>query len=695
MRTKGLSLGFALLTGSAAHPLAAQAQPRQVALDAPEDWEKLLAVKVESAAKGERQSLADAPAIISVVTGDEIRALGYRSVAQALEAIPGFYAVDDRVAANFGVRGINGGLRAYSRIIKVMINGQPVAFRPDGANLLGPELIPMEAVERIEVIRGPASSLYGADAFLGVVNIITRKPDQDRQPSSLLARAGTGGPGAFQGLEGRWGVVQDTWDLLMAVSGSREDRSGYALPSCSPILRTDPALATRTSSNDLSHPASALVSATLLPAEGLTLGLLGQFSHLEAHGEFLDFGLFSPDNTIALDNSFVRIKADWIIGTDFRMVASAALASGQPGSKEYLDAGETASHPRREIGYRAVDTMVEGRWSFHARDSLTLGVDHTTDRERLMTVFTESNSTGATTPILGDQGRKTFANSGFYAQGILYPAEALGVTLNLRQDRHNIYGDKTTYRIGLVYSFTSELHGKVLHGTSFKAPTAWQLYAQPLFGGDVIGNAGLKPETARTTEVEIGWKPRDPIALSLNAFWNRVGDQVRLFQQNGNQLPQNAMPQASRGLEAVAQFHLGRQQLSGSLAWQRTDAHLPVPFGPEVVEPTALYPSLTAFVRWRFLFSPNQSAGLQGHYGSSRRATDSNITENFLHPYLLGAYTLVDAFWSGSWKGADRTWRGQIRVNNLLDRRVVEPGFNGVDLPGYGRQIMLTFGCQF
>jgi len=70
---------------------------------------------------------------------------------------------------------VTAGLRAGTRIVKVMINSVPVNFRPDLTAFIGPEYIPMEAVERIEIAKGPLSALYGADAFLATVNVITKK----------------------------------------------------------------------------------------------------------------------------------------------------------------------------------------------------------------------------------------------------------------------------------------------------------------------------------------------------------------------------------------------------------------------------------------------------------------------------------------------------------------------------------------
>ena len=136
------------------------------------DLAKLLNVKVSTATKTS-EDLDEAPAVVTVVTREDIHRYGYRNVGEVLSHCLGFFAVDDHIQPNVGVRGVMGGLGAESGGIKVMIDGRSVAYRSTSGNWLGAELIPLESVKQIEIIRGPASALYGADAFLGVVNIIT------------------------------------------------------------------------------------------------------------------------------------------------------------------------------------------------------------------------------------------------------------------------------------------------------------------------------------------------------------------------------------------------------------------------------------------------------------------------------------------------------------------------------------------
>src|SRR5262245_34854111 len=97
-----------------------------------------------------KQELREAPSVVSVVTREEIRARGYRSIAEILAATAGFHVIDDLVLPDAGIRGAHAGIGGASRLIKVMIDGLAVDFRPTTGNTLGPELIPIEIVERVE-----------------------------------------------------------------------------------------------------------------------------------------------------------------------------------------------------------------------------------------------------------------------------------------------------------------------------------------------------------------------------------------------------------------------------------------------------------------------------------------------------------------------------------------------------------------
>jgi outer membrane receptor for ferrienterochelin and colicins len=628
-------------------------------------------------------TIAEAPAIVSVVTREEIVTWGYQSVAEALKHVPGFYAVDDWVTPNFGVRGLNAGQRGYNRILKLLVNGQPVGFRSDGTNFLGPELIPMEAIERIEVVRGPASALYGENAYLAVVNIITRKPEPNH-PGSVGAGAGYGprfgasGEVLLQHASGPCGV-------LGAFSGSRRDRSGLSLPASSPRLDT---FADRTSANDVAKPISAFATFECKLASNASVQLQALYSRLDAHGEYLDFGALSHDNRIVQQNFVGRTKLRLTHSPWLETVVAVGAGKGGPSDAERLNDGSATTRPRRYFGYKAIDFLFESMVK-RERYSLLAGADYVRDVERPLTIFVETD--GASRAPLGVQPERVFHNIGVYGQALarpIKPLPGLGVSANIRYDHHNIYGGVINYHLGLAHSFGEALTAKLLGGTSYQAPNAYHLYAQPLYAGDVAGNPALKPQRATTAEAQVIVRPFAQLLVATNVYYTRTRGRIELVPRGITSVqPQNTQTATAIGTELETRWTPGRHRVTGIVQVQNTKEETEDPFLGTVSTPSSSYPRTLAEVSWAFRTTIAGTFGLRGSYVSARRASKSNIEQNNA-PYLLDPYVLFGATWLHE-IGAHARLR--ITVNNVLGTTYAEPGFNGVDFPGRRREAMASF----
>ncbi len=140
--------------------------------------EQLLNIKVTSASLHE-QSVKDAPGSVTVITSEEIRKFGYRTLAEALAYVPGFYFTADHTYSYLGVRGFSLPGDYDTRII-VMINGHNIADNIfNQATWFGNDFpLDMNLVDRIEVMRGASSALYGSNGMLATINVITRRPSE-------------------------------------------------------------------------------------------------------------------------------------------------------------------------------------------------------------------------------------------------------------------------------------------------------------------------------------------------------------------------------------------------------------------------------------------------------------------------------------------------------------------------------------
>jgi outer membrane receptor protein involved in Fe transport len=159
------------------------------------------------------------PANVTVITADQIARAGYRNVGEALAAVPGLYVSHDQVNYHVAVRGVFGGARAGSRSLKIMINGNAVSFVTAGTYFLGDEMIPLAAVERIEVLKGPASVIYGAGALVGAINIVTKRDPYVAGETSVNVQVQA--RGVAGGIEGGGGCRCGDRRVAFAVRAAR------------------------------------------------------------------------------------------------------------------------------------------------------------------------------------------------------------------------------------------------------------------------------------------------------------------------------------------------------------------------------------------------------------------------------------------------------------------------------------------
>ena len=403
---------------------------------------------------GIAQTAQEAPAIISVITSKDIAMWQYQSVGESLQHIPGFYCINDFVSYNCGIRGFNGGVRAYSRIMKVMINSQPTAFRSDSANFLGHEFIPMNIIDRIEVVRGPSSALYGANAYLGVINVITKQMDKAGTTGNLgvwldqtKGGIGQGSSLAFLNNDG-----DSQWNY--AVKASYSDRSEHALPNTLP--QNSRFTAGSKSEQDESKP-FALFGQWQHQYDDHLVSVSGHFSRLDNIAEFIDFGGLSHNNRVSLDNAFIRADDNWQFSELLTIDSSLAVAYGQPSRQEKLNFGSTVTFPQREFEFKAIDFSLEGRYALSEKQLLTVGVDYTRDKEALLKIYSVDSATGVKSLTRDNLDDELFTNESLYIQYTGQFAQQLGLTLNGRLDNHSIYGSDFSYRMGLTYSFTDNI----------------------------------------------------------------------------------------------------------------------------------------------------------------------------------------------------------------------------------------------
>jgi outer membrane receptor for ferrienterochelin and colicins len=624
----------------------------------------------------------------------------------------------DHVVSNVGLRGVSGGVRSGGRHLKVLLNGQPIAFRPDAQNLIGPELLPIDAIERIEIIRGPASALYGLNAFLGVVSIVTR----DAISSSGRGRLKLGG-GLINGrlageAEQSLTYADDFWDVLLAARLVREDRSGLRLPAGSP--RLDDYAGNDSGQRDLNRPTSLFARAAYATRKLGTFTLQSRFSELNASGEYVDTGALSHVTNVHLQHWSV-LAEHFLEKGKFQLRTTTAYEAGRPGEEDLTlpmingqPVGQTVT---RRFRFNAFTARVEPsyRWS---RSRATVGVEADWDYEQLrQNVFTVR---GTEQQTLG----RRFApirieNYGVYAQVMVNEIDRLGLTANLRYDTNNLFADNFNYRAGLVWSATEALYLKLLSGSSYRAPSVEQLYGTPVVPGGVEGAlvssspVPLRPQTALTHELVLGYGT-STASLTLAGFLSDVADRIEYVNDEGNLRPANLFGSRTLGSELSGQAlwsfdALDRidLRLNGGLALQTTrfsfrDDAL-TPREQEQLSVNELVPTLSGnlvadleVARYRVGLNLRVSA-----YGAR---PESQINQSIGRLFVGDPVRTLPPSFPVDLTLSSRDLRviprlGETRfsfqIYDLLGTQSPEPGFNGLNIPALGRRFFASVEQSF
>ncbi|HKY39315.1 MAG TPA: TonB-dependent receptor [Polyangiaceae bacterium] len=662
------------------------------------DLMRLLNVEVSTATKTS-ESIEDAPAVITVVTRADIRRWGYRDVADVLQHTVGFYAIDDHILPNVGVRGMTGGLGAESGVIKVMIDGRTVAYRTTSGNWLGIELIPLEAIEQIEIIRGPASALYGADAFLGVVNIITVKSADVRPLSIGLAPLFTpGSPGGrFDALGG---TTFGPFDFMLGASGEDVDRSSLSFPEQSPAGRFPSWVGQRRTALDLQRR-SLVVQGRLgyeVPRKG-RLSLSAFVSGIERGGDFAHWSQLTNDTvngqrvgtTIGLVQSRLDLDglyhaAKWL---DFALAGSFALGGLLPSDR--IEVGSDLFYVERDQSYRTVDGSFEARFIPSARFNFIAGLEASFDHEELLAPQRIERATGREVDVGSAGGKQAdLSNIGAYLSSNFKLFDPwLKLTGGVRLDQHSQYGQQLSGRAGIVSRFTRELTLKLLYGNAFKAPSPYLLYATPLQPGDVIGNPALLPQHVHTAEAQVSLHASRFLGITSGVSHSWLLEKAEFTPQGINQAARNVASQRSLAWESRVDLRYYEDyNFYGSFELVQSQRDL----GQEGYAASLVGTGNVAYPRWiarggamLSIPSPVQfplQAGAEVIVVGSRRATDASIVERGAS-YDLPRYVLLDATLATRELYLIRGHESRLalRGKNVLGVAGPDPGFSGFEYP--------------
>jgi outer membrane receptor protein involved in Fe transport len=680
--------------------------------------EEILNMRVVTAT-GSEEDRALAPANVLVVTREEIALHGYRSIAELLAGVPGLFVVDDLVNPSLAVRGISGGLRGGTRIVRMMIDGAQVNFRPDLTAFLGPEYIPMDAIERVEIAKGPLSALYGANAFLATVNVITRTPPIGSSSAvttrmNRLRLSNGFGTSAFLGYN------DGNTSLFASFVVDRLDRSGLALQRTFPGQDLTPQIFGERSQNDIRESAGAFVSYRTVSDRLGSLSVQGGVQSMDAGAEFQVNSLLSHASRLALVNLWSNALWERSWSRMISTIAAVGWSQGGPtrNTQLYLPDSRAVTF-KPNYSYAAVTGKLEVTFAPGRTLSLAAGIDTEHDTERIL-YYTQVFNTSIGPNQSGDQVDVGIApgeprsvavrNVAGYLKAGLSPLPSLlpdlRLTGNLRVDAMAqgpvTFPTQESWRAAAAYRFSSAVSAKLIAGQAFQMPSAVLNFARPGYGtiGNIVGVVNvpgsdqLRPQNVTSVEAGASARMLDAFAVEGEIYYQEVKDRIEFVRYGSNYRASNQGETRQAGLAGIVRFvhrpmslYLGGNVLRSIVAG-RISAAPPAGF-PNVTGSLGTNVDLT---RWYL------RGNAELRYTSSRGASEANVLVNDQRPYTLAPYVQADLTLSTTDLhplGADTETRFLGGVRNLLDTRFSEPGYGGFDTPGLGRMLFLEVRQTF
>jgi outer membrane cobalamin receptor len=629
-----------------------------------------LAATSVTIATGTPKSLSQSAAVTSVVTAEQIKAMGATELHEVLETIPGIHASlqSSTNDYSYSLRGIR---NATNSELLMMVNGTRINTPFRGSTMTHFEL-PLEAVARVEVIRGPGSALYGADAFAGVINIITKK-NKDINGTKMGVRAGDAGTqSGWMQHSANWAG----WDIAANFQYQHTDGDGDRIIYKDAQTIKDNAFGTHASNapgkyqgryetldahlnlqrkhwdidfwsfTSINSGTRAGVNSVLDPV-GRTNGQQYltdiRFStedwlddlELTAHLSYL-YNNFNAKFEVFADGSQLPIAHDGNI--------NGSLDLGSPRTSfphgVYDDLGRIENIPAIELG-----SIYKG-WDKHLlRFNTGFRYEQISTREARN--YGSGVVNGTNPPAVISEAMTDISNTPYaylpsvhrsiwsaVLQDEWQFADNWQLTAGVRYDHYSDFGSTFNPRVALVWDVNKQLTTKLLYGKAFRAPSFSEQFNQnnPL----LLGNKNLKPETIQTIEWALDYRPVEALRTALNIYYYEINNLIAQVSDNPNGSPPFTFRNSGNQQGYGGEFEWAWQatdnwRLFGNYAWQhainvQTNRH--VTYVPEH--------HVYAAIDWQFL--PNWHIQPQINWIGGRIPASNDI--RYLQDYETVDFTL-------------------------------------------------------
>lgn len=654
-------------------------------------------VNVEfSLATGTSKSLKFAPAVATVITSEDIKQIGAVTLDESLQTVAGLTVMPshfNRLNSTYSIRGIHTGQNPH---VLRMVDGIPIRDLVSGSwpNTFS---ISTANIKRIEVIKSPGSALYGADAFAGTINIITKKAD-DLNGITGGARAGSFG---YTDTWLQYGNTYKGWDVAFYFDLMRNDGDNSRIVDKD--LQTDLDAIMGTSASYAPGPLETddQIHEIQLRLENDNWNFrfwkwgqkdggegAGSAQILDPEGNediaiyLADLIYDRPDILPALDLNF-SYSYQYQKQENHLVIfpPGAALPIGSDGNVDFADpAGVTfftdgyIGIPGAEVYVSTIDMsltytglndnhLLFGGGYHHSsiypveRKNFGPGV---LDNQPPPTIQ-DGNLTDVSDTQYIFMNDKNRTNWHILLQDEWSFAEHMELTAGIRYDNYSDFGSTVNPRLALVWESRFDLITKLLYGRAFRAPTFGELYF--LNNPISLGNENLKPEIIDTVELVFNYKATTNLYTSVSFYGYEIDGLIDYVADPGqtSNTAQNAFDQEGYGVELEADWLINDSLRSrGNFSYQHSEIKNtgePVPFAPE----------MTLYLNLNWTFLPEWSLDGQYFWMAGRERAENDPRENIKNNDIVNlTLRKSNIFLFHNWEAA-------LAIRNLFDEDVREP----------------------
>jgi iron complex outermembrane receptor protein len=632
--------------------------------------------------------LREAPAIATVITAKEIRNMGARTLMDVLRLVPGMgIAITDQGFFRLEVRGT---VTGQSEKVLIMIDGHAMNKNPAGSAFpFFLDHLSVDNIKKIEIVRGPGSALYGSNAFVAVINIITENAES-MEGANLSVSGGSFDTQKYNLLAGK------TFKNGLKISGSIDYMKTHG-----PDLRIREDQLSGT-------PFTTAPGNADTRFEGAGINFEASYNNLTYRGQYLanDRGAYIGLGHALTDYNSIKSDNFWqelIFSHSFTKKFSSTMKLyydyfKQDWLAKVFPDGFAGSFPNGMIGgpkakNRTIGGDIQLDYSISDTNHLLAGLVY--EEMKQYDVKAISNFNPNTGQYIGPvQDISSWGNWNRNVKRDIFAAyiqdewalkDNLSLTAGLRYDHYSDFGDTTNPRLGIVWRFLENTDLKLLYGQAFRAPTFTELYS--INNPTIMGNPDLAPEKIKTYEASIGYTYSGRFRIELNYFYNDIDDLIVRDPSTSPATYANLGRAEIDGIEAVL---TGKYSADNywkiAYTWQDPrDSHSGE----------------------RIAFVPGNRASASVNYGFSKYL-DSHIDVLWTGPRPrppgdtrddVASYTTVDL--TLTLRNIYKNLEVQTAIHNLFDEKYEDPDLSGAaqfipqDYPREGLSALLRVSYRF